>query len=114
MSIATASLPLVLIAGKDFGHSWEVAETETGPASALTGIGAVEFRMSKEGLPAASVVWSLADGEFTIVGTEMVLLVAGDVTADLAPGSWRWLLSYGEVEAETPLAQGRLQVTEEP
>lgn len=115
MSIGTATIPLVLVAGKDFGHSWEVAESETGPASALTGIGAIEFRMSRDGLPSGDpVVWSLATGEIAKVGTEMVLLVAGDVTEDLTPGSYRWLLSYGETEAETPLVQGRLTVAAEP
>ena len=114
MSIGTDAIPLELVAGKSFGESWEVAESESGEASSLDGIGAVEFRMRREGLPASTVVWSLATGEFEIVGTEMVLMVTDAVTADLTPGSWRWLLSYGAAEAETPLAQGRLVVREEP
>ena len=115
MSVGTDTLPLALIAGKDFGHSWELAETATGPASSLDGIGAIEFRAARDGLPAGeAIVWTLADGQFEIVGDEMVLRVAGDVTQDLEPGSWRWLLSYGEAEAETPLVQGRLNITREP
>jgi hypothetical protein len=115
MSIATATIPLVLIAGKDFEREWDVASSETGAAESLTGIGAVEFRMRREGLPATdTVIWSLATGEIEIVDDEMRLSVPGSVTGGIAPGRWRWLLSYGETEAETPLAQGVLQVTEEP
>ena len=115
MSVGVATLPLVLIAGKDFGHSWEIAEAVTGPATPLDGIGAVEFRMSRDGLPATeAVIWSLADGQISIVGDEMVLSIPGDETEALTAGSWRYLLSYGEAAAETPLVQGRLNVTREP
>lgn len=115
MSVATRTLPLVLVAGKDFKYSVEVAQTETGVAEDLDGVGAVEFRLKRQGLPdTPTVVWSLDSGHIEIVGTEMVLRVEGAETEDLALGSWRWLLSYGETEAEDPLVQGLLTVTAEP
>lgn len=117
MSVATDTLPLVIIAGKDFDHSWEDALTESGPAEPLDDVGAIEFRMSRDGLPETDVViWSLASGHFSIVGTEMVLRVSGTETDALKDklGSWRWLLSYGETEAEKPWVQGRVTVTPEP
>lgn len=115
MSVATSTIPLQLIAGKDFGHSWEVAESATGPAQPLDDTGAVEFRMKRQGLPdEPAVVWSIASGHFEIVGTEMVLRVAGAETEALKVGSWKWLLSIGATEAEDPLIQGLLTVTAEP
>lgn len=115
MSYAVDPQPLSIIAGKDFVHSWEVAQATTGPADDLTGIGAVEFRMGKVGLPEApTVVWSILSGHFEIVGAEMVLTVAGEETEDLPPGNWTWLLSYGASDPETPLAAGRAGVTAEP
>lgn len=115
MSVATRTLPLVLIAGKDFGYSVEVAQTETGAAEDLDDVGAVEFRMKRQGLPdEPAVVWSMASGHIEIVGTEIVLRVTGDETEDLKVGSWKWLLSIGATEAEDPLVQGVLNVTAEP
>lgn len=115
MTHAVASFPLSIIAGKDFAHSWEVAQAATGPADDLTGIGAIEFRMGKVGLPETdTVVWSLASDHFAIVGDEMVLTVPGDETEDLPPGNWTWLLSYGASEPETPLVAGKSVVTVEP
>lgn len=115
MSVATLSAPLRLISGKEFGHSWEIAQSATGPADALDAIGAVEFRMKRQDLPEGEpVVWSLASGHFEIVGTEMVLGVTGDETDALMAGSWRFLLSYGATEAETPLVMGLVSVSPEP
>jgi len=115
MTHAVASLPLGLIAGKDFTHSWEVAHDANGPADDLTGIGAVEFRMSRGGLPAVvGVVWSITSGHIAIIGDEMVLSVPGSQTEAIPAGSWSWLLSYGAVAAETPLVAGKLLVTVEP
>ena len=115
MTHAVATIPLALISGKDFGHSWEIALAATGPAESLAGIGAVEFRMSRQGVPVADpIIWSIASGHITIVADEMVLFVAGSQTEDIPAGSWTWLFSYGAVEAETPLVQGRLLATEEP
>ena len=115
MTHAVSTIPLAIIAGKDFSHSWEIAQATTGPADDLTGIGAVEFRMGKVGLPeTATVVWSIASGHVEIVGGEMVLTVPGDETEALPAGNWTWLLSYGASEPETPLVAGKVLVTVEP
>ncbi|WP_426036523.1 hypothetical protein [Brevundimonas sp. DC300-4] len=115
MTHAVSTIPLAIIAGKDFAHSWEIAQTASGPAEDLSGVGAVEFRMARVGLPATdTLVWSITSGHFSIVGSEMVLTVAGDETQTIPTGSWTWLLSYGASEAETPLVTGKSVVTVEP
>lgn len=115
MTHAVATIPLAIIAGKDFGRSWRLREGRGGPVVDLAGIDAVEFRMSRLGLPEAdTVIWSIASGHVAIVGDEMVLTVPGGETEDIPLGNWSWLLSYGASEAETPLVIGKLLVTAEP
>lgn len=99
MPYGIARLPspgYLLIAGRDFGQEWEIAETENGPIDTLEDYLAASV-VAKPVTGGDEIEWTLAGGKVSI--TDGVIALALDEADTLAlkdsPGAWSALLSLG-------------------